>query len=315
MAEYAPEEYGYEPLRGDITARRIDYAMVDVIPVSDPNSSTMAQRVVQYQAVLQMAQSAPQIYDLPQLHRQMIEVLGVKNADKLVPTKDDAKPTDPVSENMDALVGKPMRAFIYQDHKAHIATHTAFMQDPSMAAMIGQNPQAKAIMAAMQAHIAEHLGFQYRQDIEEKLGAPLPPPGEELPEQIEVDLSRLVAEAGAQLMQGNKQKAAAQQAQQQAQDPVLQQKQAELQLRAQEVQQKAAKAQQDTQLKQAEIQRKAKKDQIDALMDAQKLKLDQQELQLEAQKEGVRAASDRRKDSTQLDLELAKLLNQKDRGN
>lgn len=315
MAEYAPEEYGYEPLRGDITARRIDYAMVDVIPVSDPNSSTMAQRVVQYQAVLQMAQSAPQIYDLPQLHRQMIEVLGVKNADKLVPTKDDAKPTDPVSENMDALVGKPMRAFIYQDHKAHIATHTAFMQDPSMAAMIGQNPQAKAIMAAMQAHIAEHLGFQYRQDIEEKLGAPLPPPGEELPEQIEVDLSRLVAEAGAQLMQGNKQKAAAQQAQQQAKDPVLQQKQAELQLRAQEVQQKAAKSQQDTQLKQAEIQRKAKKDQIDALMDAQKLKLDQQELQLEAQKEGVRAASDRRKDSTQLDLELAKLLNQKDRGN
>jgi hypothetical protein len=315
MAEYAPEEYGYEPIRGDITARRIDYAMVDVIPVSDPNSSTMAQRVVQYQAVLQMAQSAPQIYDLPQLHRQMIEVLGVKNADKLVPTKDDAKPTDPVSENMDALVGKPMRAFIYQDHKAHIATHTAFMQDPSMAAMIGQNPQAKAIMAAMQAHIAEHLGFQYRQDIEEKLGAPLPPPGEELPEQIEVDLSRLVAEAGAQLMQGNKQKAAAQQAQQQAKDPVLQQKQAELQLRAQEVQQKAAKSQQDTQLKQAEIQRKAKKDQIDALMDAQKLKLDQQELQLEAQKEGVKAASDRRKDSTQLDLELAKLLNQKDRGN
>ena len=289
--------------------------MVDVIPVSDPNSSTMAQRVVQYQAVLQMAQSAPQIYDLPQLHRQMIEVLGVKNADKLVPTKEDAKPTDPVSENMDVLTGSPIRAFIYQDHNAHIATHTAFMQDPSMAAMIGQNPQAKAIMAALQAHIAEHLGFKYRQDIEEKLGAPLPPPGEELPEQIEVDLSRLVAEAGTQVMQGNQQKAAAQKAQQQAKDPVLQQKQAELQLRAQEVQQKAAKAQQDTQLKQAEIQRKAKKDQIDALMDAQKLKLDQQELQLEAQKEGVKAASDRRKDSTQLDLELAKLLNQKDRGN
>ena len=289
--------------------------MVDVIPVSDPNSSTMAQRVVQYQAVLQMAQSAPQIYDLPQLHRQMIEVLGVKNADKLVPTKDDAKPTDPVSENMDVLTGSPIRAFIYQDHNAHIATHTAFMQDPSMAAMIGQNPQAKAIMAALQAHIAEHLGFKYRQDIEEKLGAPLPPPGEELPEQIEVDLSRLVAEAGTQVMQGNQQKAAAQKAQQQAKDPVLQQKQAELQLRAQEVQQKAAKAQQVTQLKQAEIQRKAKKDQIDALMDAQKLKLDQQELQLEAQKEGVKAASDRRKDSTQLDLELAKLLNQKDRGN
>jgi hypothetical protein len=299
MAEYAPQEYGYEPIRGEVSARQMDYAMVDVIPVSDPNSSTMAQRVVQYQAVLQMAQAAPQIYDLPQLHRQMIEVLGVKNADKLVPTKDDAKPTDPVSENMDALTGKPLRAFIYQDHQAHIAAHTSFMQDPSIAAMIGQNPQAKRIMASLQAHIAEHLGFQYRQEIEEKLGAPLPPPGEELPEQIEVDLSRLIAEAGAQLMQGNKQKAAAQQAQQQAKDPVMQQKQAELQLRAQEVQRKAAKDQQDTQLKQAELQRKAQKDQMDAMLDAEKLKLDRQELQMDAQQ-----------DAAKLDLELAKLSDQ-----
>jgi hypothetical protein len=315
MAEFAPQDYDYEPIRGEVSARQMDYAMVDVIPVSDPNSSTMAQRVVQYQAVLQMAQSAPQIYDLPQLHRQMIEVLGVKNADKLVPTKDDAKPTDPISENMDALTGKPLRAFIYQDHKAHIATHTSFMQDPSIAAMIGQNPQAKRIMASLQAHIAEHLGFQYRQDIEEKLGAPLPPPGEELPEQIEVDLSRLVAEAGAQLMQGNQQKLAAQKAQQQAKDPVMQQKQADLQIRAQEVQRKAAKDQQDSQLKQAELQRKVQKDQMDAMLDAEKLKLDQQELQLDAQKEGVRAAADRRKDSTQLDLELAKLMEQENRGN
>ena len=180
MAEYAPAEYGYQPLRGEISARQADYAMVDVIPVSDPNSSTMAQRVVQYQAVLQMAQSAPQIYDLPQLHRQMIEVLGVKNADKLVPTKDDMKPTDPVSENMDALVGKPMKAFIYQDHDAHIATHTAFMQDPKVAQLIGQNPQAQQIMASLQAHIAEHLGFSYRKQLEGKLGAPLPPPNQEL---------------------------------------------------------------------------------------------------------------------------------------
>jgi hypothetical protein len=292
----------------------MDYAMVDVIPVSDPNSSTMAQRVVQYQAVLQMAQSAPQIYDLPQLHRQMIEVLGVKNADKLVPTKDDAKPTDPVSENMDALTGKPLRAFIYQDHQAHIAAHTSFMQDPSIAAMIGQNPQAKRIMASLQAHIAEHLGFKYRQDIEEKLGAPLPAPNEELPEEIEVELSRLVADAGAQLMQGNKQKAAMMQAQQQAKDPVTQQKQADLQIRAQEVQRKAAKDQQDSQLKQAELQRKVQKDQMDAMLDAEKLKLEQQELQLDAQKEGVRAAADRRKDSTQLDLELAKLMEQENRG-
>jgi hypothetical protein len=299
MAEYASDEYDYEPIRGEVSARQMDYAMVDVIPVSDPNSSTMAQRVVQYQAVLQMAQAAPQIYDLPQLHRQMIEVLGVKNADKLVPIKDDAKPTDPVSENMNALTGKPLTAFIYQDHKAHIAVHTSFMQDPSIAAMIGQNPQAKRIMASLQAHIAEHLGFQYRQDIEEKLGAPLPPPGEELPEQIEVDLSRLVAEAGAQLMQSNQQKAAAQKAQQQAQDPVMQQKQAELQLRAQEVQRKAAKDQQDTQIKQAELQRKTQKDQMDAMLDTEKLKLDQQELQMDAQQE-----------STRLDLELAKLSEQ-----
>ena len=157
MAEYATAEYTYVPTRGDVSAKQSDYMMIDVIPVSDPNSSTMAQRVVQYQAVLQMAQSAPQIYDLPQLHRQMIEVLGVKNAEKLVPTKDDLKPVDPVSENMAALQGKPMKAFIYQDQDAHIATHMAFMQDPVIAQMIGQNPQAKQIMASLQAHIAEHL--------------------------------------------------------------------------------------------------------------------------------------------------------------
>jgi len=315
MAEYAPEEYGYEPHRGEVSARQLDYAMVDVIPVSDPNSSTMAQRVVQYQAVLQMAQSAPQIYDLPALHRQMIEVLGVKNADKLVPTRDDAKPTDPVSENMDALVGKPMRAFIYQDHQAHITAHTSFMQDPMIAQMIGQNPQAQQIMASLQAHIAEHLGFQYRQQIEEKLGAPLPPPNEQLPEQIEADLSRLVADAGQQLTQAHQQQAAQQQAQQQAQDPIFQQKQAELQIKSQEVQRKAQKDAQEAQLKQADLQRKAQKDQADAILDAERLKLDQQELQLDAQKEGVRVAADRRKDNNKIDLELAKLMSGKPRGN
>ena len=176
MAEHAPEEYAYEPMRGEVSARVMDYMAVDVIPVSDPNSSTMAQRVVQYQAVLQMAQSAPQIYDLPQLHRQMIEVLGVKNAEKLVPTTDDIRPTDPVSENMNALNGKPMKAFIYQDHEAHMAAHQSFLKDPMVAATIGQNPQAQRIAAALQAHIAEHLGFKYRKDMEEKLGAPLPNP-------------------------------------------------------------------------------------------------------------------------------------------
>jgi hypothetical protein len=311
MAEHAPAEYGYQPHRGEISARQADYMMVDVIPVSDPNSSTMAQRVVQYQAVLQMAQSAPQIYDLPALHRQMIEVLGIKNADKLVPTRDDAKPTDPVSENMDALTGKPMRAFIYQDHAAHIATHTSFMQDPMIAQMIGQNPQAQQIMASLQAHIAEHLGFQYRQQIEEKLGAPLPPPGEELPEQIEVDLARLVADAGQQLTQQHQQQAAQQAAQQQAQDPIFQQKQAELQIKAQEVQRKTQKDAQDVQLKQAELQRKAQKDVLDATLKAKEIQIDEQELQLDAQKEGVRVAANRRKDNNKLDLEIAKLMQSK----
>jgi len=311
MAEHAPEEYGYQPLRGEISARQLDYMMVDVIPVSDPNSSTMAQRVVQYQAVLQMAQQAPQIYDLPQLHRQMIEVLGVKNADKLVPTREDSKPTDPVSENMDALVGKPIRAFIYQDHKAHIATHTSFMQDPQVAQMIGQNPQAQQIMASLQAHIAEHLGFQYRQQIEEKLGVSLPPPGEQLPEQIEVDLSRLIAEAGVQVTQGNQQEAAQKEAEQQQQDPIFQQKQAELQLKGQDVQRKAAKDQQEAQIKQADLQRRAQKDQVDALIGAEKLKLDQQELQLDAQKEGVHVAQRRRQENNKLDLEIARMMAEK----
>jgi hypothetical protein len=250
IAEHAPAEYAYQPHRGEVSARRADYMLVDVIPVSDPNSSTMAQRVVQYQAVLQMAQQAPQIYDLPQLHRQMIDVLGIKNADKLVPIEEDAKPKDPVSENMDALKGSPMKAFIYQDHQAHITAHQSFMQDPMVAQMIGQNPQAKQIMAALQAHLAEHLGFQYRQQIEEKLGAPLPKPGEELPEEIEIQLSRVVADAGTQLTQAHQQQAAQKQAQQQAQDPILQLKQAEMQVKAQEVQRKQAKDQADIGLKQ-----------------------------------------------------------------
>jgi len=308
MSEHAPEEYAYEPIRGEVTARVADYMAVDVIPVSDPNSSTMAQRVVQYQAVLQMSQSAPQIYDLPQLHRQMIEVLGVKNADKLVPTEDDAKPTDPVSENMDALVGKPMKAFIYQDHEAHIATHQAFMQDPQIMQMIGQNPQAKPIMAALQAHIAEHLGFNYRKQMEEKLGAPLPPPGEELPEQVEVNLARLVADAGKQLTQQHQQQAAQQAAQQKAQDPVVQMQQAELQIKQQEVQRKAAKDQLDAQMKQAELELKARDQMQGAQIDQAELALKQQELQIDAQKAGAKLAADRRKDNTKLDLDLLKTM-------
>jgi hypothetical protein len=274
IAEYAGSEYNYQPQRGEVGAKQSDYMMVDVIPVSDPNSSTMAQRVVQYQAVLQMAQGAPQIYDLPQLHRQMIEVLGVKNADKLVPTKEDIKPADPVSENMNALVGKPMKAFIYQDHDAHIATHTSFMQDPMVAQLIGQNPQAKQIMASLQAHIAEHLGFNYRKQIEEKLGADLPAPNAELPEEMEVNIARLVAQAGQQLTQAHQKQAAQREAQAKAQDPMVQMQQAELKLKAAEVQRKAKKDAADTQLRAAELQRKSVKDKADIEMDKAELIMD-----------------------------------------
>ena len=207
MAENAPEEYNYEPHRGEVTARRSDYEMVEVIPVSDPNSTTMAQRVVQYQTVLQMSQQAPQIYNLPQLHRQMIEVLGVKNADKLVPTKDDAKPTDPISENMNVLTSAPIKAFLNQDHEAHIATHQAFLKDPMVVGSLGKTPAAQAMMLALQAHIAEHVGFRYRAQLEKKLGAPLPLPNEPMAPEIEVELSRLAMEAGQQQSAQNQQQA------------------------------------------------------------------------------------------------------------
>ena len=307
LAEYAPAEYSYQPLRGEVGARQADYSMVDVIPVSDPNSSTMAQRVVQYQAVLQMSQSAPQIYDLPQLHRQMIEVLGVKNADKLVPIKEDMEPADPVSENMSSLIGKPMKAFIYQDHDAHIGAHMAFLQDPQVAQMIGQNPQAQQIGASLQAHIAEHLGFRYRQQIEEKLGAPLPPPNQELPEEIEVNLARVVAEAGKQLTQQHQQEAAQQQAQQQAQDPIIQMQQQELQIKAQEVQRKSQKDAGDMQIKQEEQKRKVTKDRADVTLEEQRLELEKLEVGIDAKKAGVKMRADRQSEANKTDLELTKL--------
>jgi hypothetical protein len=308
IAEHAPEEYSYQPARGEVGARRADYMLVDVIPVSDPNSSTMAQRVVQYQAVLQMSQQAPQIYNLPVLHREMMEVLGIKNADKIVPTKADAKPTDPVSENMDALIGKPMRAFIYQDHQAHIATHMSFMQDPMIAQMIGQNPQAQQIMASLQAHIAEHLGFQYRQQIEEKLGAPLPDPNSELPQEVEVQLSRLVADAGKQLTQANQQQQAQQQAQQQQQDPMFQLQQAELQVKQAEVQRKAAKDQVDAQIRQQQLQLQTAKATTDAMLKAEELKVDQTELAIDAEVKGVQMSRARREGETKTAIEVAKLM-------
>ena len=256
IREHAPKSYAYDPDKADRKAKQSDYDLVEVIPVSDPNSSTMAQRIMQYQAVIQLSQSAPQIYDLPMLHRQMIEVLGVKNADKLVPTEDDKMPKDPISENMGFLKGKPTKAFIFQDHDAHIAVHSTFMQDPMIAQQIGQNPMAQQMQAAIQAHIADHLAFQYRSQIEKQLGVQMPAPDAKLPPDQEVQLSRLVAQAAVQLTQQHQAMAAQQQAQQQAQDPLVQMQQQELQIKAAQAQTQAHKVQGELALKQAELQLK-----------------------------------------------------------
>jgi hypothetical protein len=258
IRDYAPQEYEYDPENSNRKAKQADYDMVEVIPVSDPNSSTMAQRIMQYQAVIQLAQGAPQIYNLPMLHRQMIEVLGIKNAEKLVPMADSENPKDPISENMGFLKGEPTKAFMYQDHDAHIAVHTTFMKDPMIAAQMGQNPMAQQMTAAIQAHLSDHLSFLYRRKIEEQLGVPLPPPGEQLPESIEVELSRLTAQAATQLLQTNMAQAQQQQAQQQAQDPLVQMQQAEMQLKAQEIKVKELKVRGDLQLKAEELSLKAR---------------------------------------------------------
>ena len=257
IRDNTPTEYEYEPEGGDRKAKQEDYDIVEVIPVSDPNSATMAQRIMQYQAAIQLAQGAPQIYDLPQLHRQMLEVLGIKNADKLVPVDDDLTPRDPVSENMAFLTGKPTKAFIYQDHDAHIAVHTSMMQDPMVMGQIGQSPMAQQMQAAIMAHVAEHVAFQYRSQLEQRLGVSLPAPNTEMPEQVEIQLAKLVAQAAQQLTQIHQGEAAQQQAQQQAQDPIVQMQQAELQIKQQEVQMKAQKVQGDLAIKQQELQLKA----------------------------------------------------------
>ena len=241
IRDYTDDKYDYEPERGAPKAKVEDYSHVDIVPVSDPNAATMSQRVVQYQAVIQMAQMAPDIYDLPQLHRNMLEVLGIKNADKLVPLPDDMKPKDPVSENMDLLKGEPAKAFLFQDHEAHIQVHMAMIQDPTIAALIGQNPRAPQIQAALMAHVSEHVGFAYRQKIEQQLGMPLPPEEEKLPPQIEIALSGMMAQAAQQVLQQNQAMAAQQQAQQMAQDPVVQMQQQELQIKQAELQLKAEK--------------------------------------------------------------------------
>jgi hypothetical protein len=279
MAENAPDEYGYEPTEGSRTAKKSDYQNIDVIPVSDPNAATMAQKIVQYQAVLQLAQGAPQLYNLPLLHRQMLEVLGIKEAQKLVPMDEDQKPEDPVTENQNVLKMKPVKAFAYQDHEAHIITHTSAMQDPKIAALVGQMPQAQAIMGAMQAHIAEHIGFAYRVEIEKQLGMNLPEQTDDDGEDVDIDpqvesrLAPMIAEAAKRLLAQNQQEAQQQQAQQQAQDPLIQMQQQELQI------------------KQGELQRKTTKDQMDAELKSAQLALEKERIDNQAQIEGIRLSS------------------------
>ena len=306
IAAYAPTEYSYEPEEGPRRARQQDYANVDVIPVSDPNAATMSQKVVQYQAVMQMAQANPQIYDMVELNKQMLEVLGIKNIHKLVPASEDQKPKDPVSENMAVLNMKPVKAFLYQDHEAHIQVHMTAMQDPKIAELVGQNPQANAIMGAMMAHINEHIAFEYRKQIEEQLGVPIDIPdyedGDTIPEEMEVEISRMMAMAATKLSQKNQAEAAQQQAQQAAQDPIVQMQQKELELKEREVGIKEKKLEVDAaaQDERAQIEREriAAQQLIAGLQVGAKAMQSQQDLDSKMQAEGVRlglqAAKDRR---------------------
>ena len=294
IAAYTPATYSYEPEEGDRKAKKSDYDSVDILPVSDPNAATMAQKIVQYQAVIQLAQGAPQIYDLPFLHRQMLEVLGIKNAEKLVPLKDgdDMKPRDPVSENMDMMNGKPVKAFMYQDHAAHIAVHMAAMQDPKIAQMMGQNPNAQAVMAAASAHLQEHLAFEYRKQIEEQAGVPLPPINADMDENTELAVSRLAAAASAQLLQKNQSEAQQQQAQQTAQDPIVQMQMKELEIKGKEVELKEKKLMIDAAEKndriELEQQRIAAQKEIAGLQVGAKIATDKAALSAKEQIEGLR---------------------------
>jgi hypothetical protein len=306
IRDNTPDEYSYEPEVGNRRAKKADYDDVDVIPVSDPNASTMSQKIVQYQAVLQLSQTAPQIYDLPHLHRQMIETLGVKNADKIIPLPDDAKPRDPITENMDLMTGKPTKVFMYQDHEAHMQVHMALMQDPKIAAMIGQSPQAQQMQGAIQAHIMEHMAFQYRREIEKQLGAALPPLPQgdndeyDLPPEFEAQLSQLAAVAAARVLQKDQAEAQAQQAQQQQQDPLVQMQQMDLQIKQLMAQTKAQQVQIDGQIRMAEQQRKTQKDMVDAAAKLDELELRKAEASGRQQLEAARLGVDIQKDKAAL---------------
>ena len=288
IEENTPEEYSYDPENAGRKAKQSDYSTSEVIPVSDPNAATMAQRIMQYQAAIQLAQSAPQIYDLPNLHRQMLEVLGIKNAEKLVPIDEDQAPRDPISENMSFLTGKPTKAFIEQDHDAHIATHMAMMQDPSVMQLIGQSPMAQQMQGAIMSHIAQHLAFNYRAKVEQQLGVPLPPPDSKLDPETEMQISRLVAQASQQLLQTNVQQAQQQQAQQQAQDPNIQMQMKELQLKEQELQRKKEQSVQEFQLAQ------------------QKLQIERDRIAVDAKKEGARLQSQERQGDKRIQADIVK---------
>jgi len=288
IAEYTPEDYNYVPVEGSPRAKKSDYDNVEVIPVSDPNAATMAQKIVQYQAVLQLAQQSPQLYNMPLLHRQMLDVLGIKNAAKLVPMEDDHKPQDPVTENMNVLRGKPVKAFIYQDHQAHIQVHTTAMQNPKIQQILSMNPQVAQVMqATMTAHINEHVGMEYRKQIEATLGVSIPVTDEEddeqvLPKSVEVELSRLMAQASTKLLGQAQQEAQAQQAQQQMQDPLIQMQMQELQI------------------KQAEQQRKATKDQVDAILKSQQIAVDKERVAAQAKNDAERNKFDALKTAAQM---------------
>jgi len=311
IADYTPEEYDYEPVDGSRRAKKSDYDMVAVIPVSDPNAATMAQKIVQYQAALQLAQTAPQLYNLPLLHRQMIEVLGIKNAAKLVPIEDDAKATDPVQENQNVLTGKPAKAFIEQDHQAHIAVHTSMLQNPKIMGLVGQTPQGQALVAAMMAHINEHLAFAYRKEVEQTVGLLLPTEEQEknMAPEVAAQVAQLAAQASTRMTQQAQAMAAQQQAQQQAQDPIVQMQQQELQIKMQELQLKAQKQQIDAaakadQLRIEESRIAAQKEiaamQVGATAAAAKDKLQKSQLL-----EGTRIGADIAKHKAQIAMQMA----------
>jgi hypothetical protein len=313
IADYTPEDYNYDPVEGDRQAKKSDYENVDVIPVSDPNASTMAQKIVQYQAVLQLAQGAPQMYNMPLLHRQMLDVLGIKDVQKLIPMDDDQKPTDPVSENQNVLMMKPVKAFLYQDHKAHITVHMSAMQDPKIMQLLQNNPTAPQIQSAMMNHINEHLGMEYRRQIEEQLGMNLPAQKDDSGEdvnmspEVEARLSPMLAQAAQQLLQMNQQEAAQQQAQQQAQDPMVQMQQAELQLKQGELERKKAKDAVDAQLKQEQLRIEAERvgaqSQIEAIRIGVKAEQDKKNADAKQQTEGIKIGADTSIKERQLELQ------------